>query len=153
MADFGGRVPESEAWECGWCCCSSCWLQKQLCKKYTLMALTFEWMSVGLDVLRDTMQSVRDWWWGGGDQVPVISLFEMLQPAKLGKTDCHHQNKRYEGGGDLASAKQLAYCTACYEGGGTSPVQSSLCTAQLCTKVVGPRQCKAACVLHSLLFQ
>ena len=85
-------------------------------------------MSVGLDVLRDTMQSVRDWWWGGGDQVPVISLFEMLQPAKLGKTDCHHQNKRYEGGGDLASAKQLVYCTALYEGGGTSPVQSSLCT-------------------------
>ena len=70
-------------------------------------------MSVGLDVLRDTMQSVRDWWWGGGDQVPVISLFEMLQPAKLGKTDCHHQNKRYEGGGDLASAKQLVYFTTC----------------------------------------
>ena len=41
-----------------------------------------------------------------GDGVSINSSSEALRPAWTGKTDCHHQNNRYYGDGDLSNMKQ-----------------------------------------------
>ena len=41
-----------------------------------------------------------------GDGVSINSSSEALRPAWTGKTDCHHQNNRCYGDGDLSNMKQ-----------------------------------------------